>query len=185
MPAQYPLPVFHFTVEWGGTRIGFSEVTGLTQENQAIEYRDGSFPEYSSIKMPGLRKFTNIVMKRGIVKSDNDFFKALGGGIAALGPLLAGALLEGFDWWSVFIVTVPLALAALAMAWRLVPAHVNETTAPVNHLGGVISVVLVGAQQYVALSTPRLRRIAARTYASKTVRSISQARWFTSATRGW
>ena len=69
----YPLPVFHFTVEWGGQRVGFSEVTGLTQENQAIEYRDGSFPEYSSIKMPGLRKFSNVVLKRGIVKSDNDF----------------------------------------------------------------------------------------------------------------
>ena len=64
MPAQYPLPVFHFRVEWGGTRIGFSEVTGLTQENQAIEYRDGSFMEYSSIKMPGLRKFSNITLKR-------------------------------------------------------------------------------------------------------------------------
>jgi phage tail-like protein len=74
MPAQYPLPVFHFTVQWGGTRIGFSEVTGLTQENQVIEYRDGSFPEYSSIKMPGLRKFTNVTFKRGIVKSDNEFF---------------------------------------------------------------------------------------------------------------
>jgi phage tail-like protein len=77
MPALYPLPVFHFTVQWGGERIGFSEVTGLTQENQAIEYRDGSFPEYSSIKMPGLRKFANIVLKRGIVAGDNDFFKWL------------------------------------------------------------------------------------------------------------
>lgn len=75
MPQQYPLPVFHFTVQWGGTRIGFSEVTGLTQENQAIEYRDGSFPEFSSIKMPGLRKFANITLKRGVVKSDNDFAK--------------------------------------------------------------------------------------------------------------
>jgi phage tail-like protein len=75
--AQYPLPVFHFIVEWGGKRIGFSEVAGLTQENQAIEYRDGSFPEYSSIKMPGLRKFSNITLRRGIVKSDNDFFKWL------------------------------------------------------------------------------------------------------------
>jgi phage tail-like protein len=73
MPAQYPLPVFHFTVQWGGTRVGFSEVTGLTQENQAIEYRDGSFPEYSAIKMPGLRKFSNITCKRGVVKGDNDF----------------------------------------------------------------------------------------------------------------
>jgi phage tail-like protein len=71
---QYPFPVFHFNVDWGGNRIGFSEITGLTQENQAIEYRDGSFPEYSSIKMPGLRKFNNITMKRGIVKSDNDLF---------------------------------------------------------------------------------------------------------------
>jgi hypothetical protein len=74
---QYPLPTFHFTVEWGGTRLGFTEVTGLTQENQAIEYRDGSFPEYSSIKMPGLRKFSNITLKRGVVKGDNDFFKWL------------------------------------------------------------------------------------------------------------
>ena len=77
MPTLYPLAVFHFTVQWGGTRIGFSEVSGLTQENQAIEYRDGDFKEYSSIKMPGLRKFNNITMKRGIVKSDNDFFKWL------------------------------------------------------------------------------------------------------------
>ena len=77
MPSPYPLPVFHFRVEWGTSRIGFSEVTGLTQENQIIEYRDGAFNEYSSIKMPGLRKFTNIVMKRGIMKSDNDFFKWL------------------------------------------------------------------------------------------------------------
>lgn len=77
MPTEYPLPVFHFTVEWGGKRAGFSEVTGLTQENQAIEYRDGSFMEYSSIKMPGLRKFSNVTLKRGILKSDNDFFKWL------------------------------------------------------------------------------------------------------------
>ena len=77
MPAQYPIPVFHFTVEWGGSRAGFAEVAGLTQENQAIEYRDGSFPEYSSIKMPGLRKFTNVTLKRGIIKGDNQFFKWL------------------------------------------------------------------------------------------------------------
>ncbi len=77
MPQQYPLPVFHFTVEWGGTRVGFSEVTGLMQENQAIEYRDGSFPEYSSIKMPGLRKFSNVTLKRGVVKADNQFFQWL------------------------------------------------------------------------------------------------------------
>lgn len=77
MPAEYPLPVFHFSVSFGGKRSGFTEVTGLTQENQAIEYRDGEFREYSSIKMPGLRKFSNITLKRGVVKSDNDFIEWL------------------------------------------------------------------------------------------------------------
>ncbi|MDD2720198.1 MAG: phage tail protein [Gallionella sp.] len=77
MPAQYPLPVFHFSVEWGSMRIGFSEVSGLTQENQAIEYREGNFPEYSTIKMPGMRKFSNLTLKRGITKSDNEFFRWL------------------------------------------------------------------------------------------------------------
>jgi MFS family permease len=72
-------------------------------------------------------------------------WSALGGSIAALGPLLAGALLTEFDWGSVFIVTLPLACLALFMALRYVPAHVNETTDPVDNLGGVLSVLLVAA----------------------------------------
>jgi DHA2 family multidrug resistance protein-like MFS transporter len=71
-------------------------------------------------------------------------WSAIGGGIAALGPLVAGALLEKFWWGSVFLVTLPLAVIALALAWFLVPAHVNETTDPVDNLGGILSVVLVG-----------------------------------------
>jgi EmrB/QacA subfamily drug resistance transporter len=71
-------------------------------------------------------------------------WSAIGGGIAALGPLVAGALLEQFWWGSVFLVTLPLAVIALLLAWFLVPSHVNETTEPVDHLGGILSVVLVG-----------------------------------------
>ncbi len=72
-------------------------------------------------------------------------WSALGGAIAALGPLISGALLEHFDWGSVFLVTLPLAVVALLMAVRFVPAHVNETTDPVDNLGGILSVLLVGA----------------------------------------
>jgi MFS transporter, DHA2 family, multidrug resistance protein len=71
-------------------------------------------------------------------------WSALGGGIAALGPLVAGGLLEQFWWGSVFLVTLPLAVVALLMAWFFVPSHVNETTDPVDNFGGVLSVVLVG-----------------------------------------
>src|SRR5205809_1768662 len=72
-------------------------------------------------------------------------WSGLGGAIAALGPLLSGLLLEHFYWGSVFLVTLPLAVVAIALAWWLVPAHVNESTGPVDNLGGVLSVVLVGA----------------------------------------
>ncbi|MDV2475292.1 MFS transporter [Rhodococcus zopfii] len=72
-------------------------------------------------------------------------WSSIGGGLTALGPLVAGALLEGFFWGSVFLVTIPLALLALALTWMFVPSHVNESTDPVDHLGGIVSVVLVGS----------------------------------------
>src|SRR5690349_6283333 len=49
-------------------------------------------------------------------------WSGLGGAIAALGPLVSGLLLEHFWWGSVFLLTLPLALVALVMAWRFVPA---------------------------------------------------------------
>lgn len=72
--AEYPLPKFHFQVEWGGTKIGFTEVSGLEIENEVIEYRDGQSPQYSKIKMPGMQKSSNITLKRGTFKSDNEFY---------------------------------------------------------------------------------------------------------------
>jgi MFS transporter, DHA2 family, multidrug resistance protein len=70
-------------------------------------------------------------------------WSGLGGAIAALGPLLSGALLTGFDWGSVFLITLPLAVVALYLAVRFVSAHVNEATDPVDNLGGILSVLLV------------------------------------------
>jgi MFS transporter, DHA2 family, multidrug resistance protein len=72
-------------------------------------------------------------------------WSGLGGAVAALGPLLSGALLTGFDWGSVFLITLPLAVVALYLAFRFVPAHVNEGTDPVDNLGGMLSVLLVAA----------------------------------------
>src|SRR5262245_26632402 len=72
--ANYPLPKFHFQVEWGGANIGFSEVSGLDVETEVIEYRDGLSPEYVKTKMPGMQKFSNITLKRGTFAGDNDFY---------------------------------------------------------------------------------------------------------------
>lgn len=77
MAVAYPLSVFHFQVEWGGIRIGFTEVSGLTIELQAIDYREGSSLEYHVTKMPGIPQFSNIVLKRGVFRADNEFFQWL------------------------------------------------------------------------------------------------------------
>ena len=71
---KYPLPVFHFQVQVNNEEIPFSEVSGLTIETQLIEYRDGSNLEYSSLKMSGIPKYSNITLKRGIIAQDSLFF---------------------------------------------------------------------------------------------------------------
>jgi phage tail-like protein len=74
MAEKYPIPKFHFQVEWGGSKIGFTEVSGLDLEREVIEYRDGASVEYSKLKMPGLTSHSNITLKRGSFKKDNEFF---------------------------------------------------------------------------------------------------------------
>jgi len=73
--ATYPIPVFHYKVSWNNQDIGFSDVSGLTQEIQAIEYRDGLMSGNTApLKRPGLKKVNNITLKRGIVEKNNDLF---------------------------------------------------------------------------------------------------------------
>jgi DHA2 family multidrug resistance protein-like MFS transporter len=72
-------------------------------------------------------------------------WSGLGGAISALGPLASGAVLEHHAWGSVFLLSLPLAVVALVLAVVLVPAHVNETSDPVDNLGGILSVVMVSA----------------------------------------
>lgn len=60
-----PYRAFNFLVEIDGVTVaGFSEVSGLTTETDIVEYRNGN-EEITVRKLPGLRKFTNISLKRG------------------------------------------------------------------------------------------------------------------------
>lgn len=73
---DYPIPKFHFEVSWGdGKRMGFTEVSGLDYQVEAIEYREGNSRESSKIKMPGMKKYNNVTLKRGTVKTDAGFFE--------------------------------------------------------------------------------------------------------------
>lgn len=71
----WPLPKFYFSVEVSDlAEATFQEVSGLDVEAQVIEYRHGNSPDFSTIKMPGLKKYGNVTLKKGIFKSDNKFW---------------------------------------------------------------------------------------------------------------
>jgi phage tail-like protein len=72
---NYPLPKFHFQVEWGEDRFGFTEVSGLDFETEVIEYREGSAITYNKTKQPGLTKYSNISLKRGTFLGDFKYFE--------------------------------------------------------------------------------------------------------------
>jgi phage tail-like protein len=78
-PPANPYSVLNFRVELDGITVAaFSECSGLASEIDVIEYRSGS-EGTSTRKLPGLRKFADIVLKRGITKDRQlwDWYKTV------------------------------------------------------------------------------------------------------------
>lgn len=72
--ATWPLVKFSFQVKWDDAEFIFQEVSGLSAEAQVIEYRGGNSRVFSTIKMPGIQKFSNVTMKKGILKGDKNLW---------------------------------------------------------------------------------------------------------------
>jgi len=70
----WPMPKFYFRVKWDSNEMSFQEVSGLDVQSEEIKYRHGNSPVFSVIKMPGMKKFGNITMKKGVFKGDNKFW---------------------------------------------------------------------------------------------------------------
>ena len=64
-----PYGQFNFVIEIDGVLVGgFTEASGLTTDTNVIEYREGSESHGTTRKLPGLMKYSNIVLKRGYTK---------------------------------------------------------------------------------------------------------------------
>lgn len=74
---EWPLPKFRFEVDFGPGLKGvmFQEVSGMDVETQIIEYRASNSPLFSTQKMPGIVKYGNVTMKRGLFVNDNTFWE--------------------------------------------------------------------------------------------------------------
>jgi phage tail-like protein len=68
-----PYVSFNYLVEISGIRAGgFNEISGLDAEVQTIDYRNGD-EDFVPRKLPGMKQFPNIVLRRGII-GDIDAF---------------------------------------------------------------------------------------------------------------
>jgi len=64
-----PMTNFQFIVNFGGETTTFQEVILPESEIEVIEYRDGSDVSSGVRKIPGLVKYSNLILKRGLTKS--------------------------------------------------------------------------------------------------------------------
>ena len=90
MATGYPIPKFYFKVsrpdeEFNSVdQVGFTECSGLDYQTDLIEYRQGADINFSKIKLPGLRKFSNVTLKKGVIQGFKDanaeFFTWIGDG---------------------------------------------------------------------------------------------------------
>jgi len=66
---EHPYTGLNFRVEIDGLAgASFAEVTGLESETAVVEYRTGDARRNAPIKLPGLTKYANIVLRRGITR---------------------------------------------------------------------------------------------------------------------
>ncbi len=67
-----PYRAFNFRVEvdnTSGAVAGFREATGLSFNTDPVEYREGNDSELHVRKLQGLRKYSNITLKRGFTRN--------------------------------------------------------------------------------------------------------------------
>ncbi len=101
---MYPLTTLHFAVSWGDSQntSSFSEVSGLTMEAEVVEYRGGADVQLSTRKQPGLRKFSNVTLKRGIAPAEAgnglfDWYNSIAGGTVSRRAVTVSLLNETRD----------------------------------------------------------------------------------------
>lgn len=71
----WPLAKFSFSVDFGdGVIVPFQEISGLNVETQPIEFRGGDSKVFSTAKMPGIKKLSDVTMKKGIFRDDKTFW---------------------------------------------------------------------------------------------------------------
>ncbi|MEI9889851.1 MAG: MFS transporter [Caulobacteraceae bacterium] len=70
---------------------------------------------------------------------------AASGAVAgAIGPVLGGWLIDVWSWRAIFLLSIPVALGALVLAWRFAPAPKDKQSTPLDAPGGLLATLGLG-----------------------------------------
>lgn len=93
-------------------------------------------------------------------------WSAVAGLGVGLGPLVGGLLLESFWWGSVFLINVPIVIAALVFGWWLVPESRDEHATKLDWLGSMLSISAISMLVYAIIEAPNNGWTSGSTFAS-------------------
>ena len=120
-----PYGAYNFLVEIDSVvSAGFSEVEGLGMEIAYADYRTGNEPVNNVRKLPGLRKFSDVTLKRGITGVSDLFDWLKGAAAGAVAPRNIAIILLDETRTEV-------------LRWKLRHAQPRKWTGP--HLNGAAS----------------------------------------------
>jgi EmrB/QacA subfamily drug resistance transporter len=104
--------------------------------------------------MPATLSLLAATFPRGERAKAITVWTATSGVAIAAGPLVAGALLERHAWTSTFLINVPIAAVAVVAALVLVPPSRAAKQGRIDYVGGLLSVVWIGALIYMIIEGP-------------------------------
>jgi phage tail-like protein len=144
--AQQPITAspptsFRFEVRWDRQVMSFQEVSGLDVDTQPIEYRHGDRAGFAPVKMPGLKKFGNVTMKKGVLKGEKfwDWFNQIKMNQASRVPLVISLLDEGGRPTMVWTLSAALPAKATGVVLNAAGNEVAVESLEIAHEGISIS----------------------------------------------
>jgi MFS family permease len=107
----------------------------------------------SAFFIPASFSLMNVLLPEGPVRHRGfAVFGATQGLAVVLGLGGGGIVTTAFGWRAIFLINVPLVIAAIAMAWRLIPAHEDSAEKPTVDVGGAILITVMVMLALSALS---------------------------------
>jgi len=101
-----------------------------------------------------LSLLTNVFTERRERALAIGLWGAVTGVAIALGPIVGGALLEAFNWRSVFFAMTPVAALAGVLVLGFVPSSRNPNAPPLDRAGFLLSTAMVGLLVYTIIEAP-------------------------------